>query len=701
MSEEISTPVVVGVFRATILLPLQTVTWPTERCRVVLQHELAHVQRRDLLIHLLTQIACALYWVNPFIWIVAHRMRIERETACDDAVLGTQIKASDYAAHLLAVARVLPQRRFASAIGIAMARSSKIGQRIGAVLDGTKNRAYPDRVAVLLVGTLTGMLLLSLAPLSLQGQQHAPTAAQTPPRASQEAQTGIPANLHLAQPDGSIPTFIEGAGLEEVVSPSGHYLATHGQNTLAGEGLFVYDAQQHAWYRLSSHSGKENMRLAWLPDETGIIASYGWGNQQHPVIDRVSHFTWYCHHLNGTSQHLTALSNCIDWALIPDGSGIVTTVIDEQVRQQGKETEVRCRVKVFDLAQQRWRDTGFLSPWIRAELLAGNNLALRRKDQHWVLSFWAGLGPLGSQSYWVDLDSGQFAQAKDDNPPYTYSPDGRYAVDDHAGAYVQLFTAKEWPQPTKNGGLSVLDQHVERLINGMGEVSWSADSRTLVCANLPTGQQLPYSARIYDVYNRRFIRNVPRWTEYGRIMSWAGLDALVFFESNHLLQSTVFLETMEGKRWPIYQETANPHPANAPPSFTYFDIYFITRPRQQVQQDERQKIRQEKSHVAQRGAIGMLYQRRDALQVAQMTGRSLLPTFQVGEREEIIPSSSGGIKELHVITRGWNVNYRQISLVDNRAQVVVIVNGHPWYQLTLERPFGEWWYVTGIAALPS
>ena len=128
------------------------------------------------------------------------------------------------------------------------------------------------------------------------------------------------------------------------------------QDGLRG-GVLVYDFHHSTWYKLSDHS--PDAGLLWLPDETGLIAGYGLRNQQHPVMDLVNHFTWFCYHLDGSSQQLTDMANCIAWTLVPDGSGIVTTVVDEQTRQGIAKTEVRIRIKIFDLITRQWHDTGF------------------------------------------------------------------------------------------------------------------------------------------------------------------------------------------------------------------------------------------------------------------------------------------------------------------------------------------------------
>lgn len=162
VSDAITVPVVVGLLHPAILLPAQAEDWPEERHRVVLLHELAHIQRSDILAHLLAQLACACYWMNPLIWIAVHRMRVERETACDDVVLGTNIRASDYAAHLLAVASVL-QGRLVPAVGIAMAHTSKVGKRVRMLLDSRRNRRKVTAWGMIVTALLTLPLLVTIA----------------------------------------------------------------------------------------------------------------------------------------------------------------------------------------------------------------------------------------------------------------------------------------------------------------------------------------------------------------------------------------------------------------------------------------------------------------------------------------------------------------------------------------------------------
>jgi len=146
-------PLTWGWLRPKVLMPAEAVQWPDDRRRVVLLHELAHVKRRDCLTQNIARFVCALYWFNPLAWIGARRMCIERERACDDLVLNGGCKASDYAGHLVQIARTF--RRAPQAAGIAMARSSNLEQRVTAIIDASRSRRLrPVGLAGVLVAIL-------------------------------------------------------------------------------------------------------------------------------------------------------------------------------------------------------------------------------------------------------------------------------------------------------------------------------------------------------------------------------------------------------------------------------------------------------------------------------------------------------------------------------------------------------------------
>jgi beta-lactamase regulating signal transducer with metallopeptidase domain len=95
-----------GAVSPKIILPARSAEWPEDRAGIVLRHELAHVRRRDWILHMFAQTLRIVFWFNPLVWIVCRRLRLESECACDDLVL-TNIQGHEYAAHLLDLARVL------------------------------------------------------------------------------------------------------------------------------------------------------------------------------------------------------------------------------------------------------------------------------------------------------------------------------------------------------------------------------------------------------------------------------------------------------------------------------------------------------------------------------------------------------------------------------------------------------------------
>lgn len=131
-SEAIDSPMTIGVVRPRVLLPAAADDWSAARLRAVLVHELGHIRRRDLMVQLAAQVACALYWWNPLAWLAASRLRNEREHACDDLVLAAGALASSYATDLLEVSRAMSSSHVA---GACMADRSGMELRLHRILD--------------------------------------------------------------------------------------------------------------------------------------------------------------------------------------------------------------------------------------------------------------------------------------------------------------------------------------------------------------------------------------------------------------------------------------------------------------------------------------------------------------------------------------------------------------------------------------
>ncbi len=163
ISDDISIPMVVGLFDPVVLLPSSARNWTAERMRLVLGHEFAHVVRRDTLGCALAELACALYWPHPLVWLAAARLRQECEQACDDAVLERGEKASLYAEHLVDLVRGLTRREPQFEGGIAMARVTDLEHRLKAMLNSNRSRraAGPGLAAAATLAAVAVLLPLS------------------------------------------------------------------------------------------------------------------------------------------------------------------------------------------------------------------------------------------------------------------------------------------------------------------------------------------------------------------------------------------------------------------------------------------------------------------------------------------------------------------------------------------------------------
>ncbi len=108
VSSHVQAPAVTGIIGPVVLVPSSADAWTDERKLAVLLHELAHVAAHDLVVQVLVATACSLHWFNPLAWLAARRLRLERELAADESVLATGMRASTYAADLLAIAGTAP-----------------------------------------------------------------------------------------------------------------------------------------------------------------------------------------------------------------------------------------------------------------------------------------------------------------------------------------------------------------------------------------------------------------------------------------------------------------------------------------------------------------------------------------------------------------------------------------------------------------
>jgi beta-lactamase regulating signal transducer with metallopeptidase domain len=237
-SDRVSTPAAWGIVHPIVIIPSDTECWTEEQRRLVLLHELAHVERWDCLAYTVAQITCAVHWFNPLAWWARYRLRVERERACDDRVLGHGERASAYAEQLVAVAYSHHGLRH-QLNALPMARTSQLEDRVRRILDRSAGRNGVSRWAASLYAVAAVICLVPLAafrPQTPTSVSNGPVASSQARAAALGAPVAAPVALASIQVDALVPADTLRTSGDDVlwsgVIPAGDTLAI---NNLVGE----------------------------------------------------------------------------------------------------------------------------------------------------------------------------------------------------------------------------------------------------------------------------------------------------------------------------------------------------------------------------------------------------------------------------------------------------------------------------------
>jgi hypothetical protein len=185
-SRLVKRPCFAGFFNPRIIVPtnlIDTLTAP--ELEQVVRHEMEHLRRRDDWTNLAQQVCLILCPLNPMVAWLDRRLAIERELACDDAVLQATGAPKAYAACLARIAEyALVQRGISLALAFVGRRGRKpeISRRVERIL------AVPTRTASplhrrLAMGALFAAGALSVGLLSAIPQLISFGPARTAPSA--------------------------------------------------------------------------------------------------------------------------------------------------------------------------------------------------------------------------------------------------------------------------------------------------------------------------------------------------------------------------------------------------------------------------------------------------------------------------------------------------------------------------------------
>jgi uncharacterized protein (TIGR03435 family) len=263
-------PGVFGIFRPVLMLPGGVTRKLTStQMNAIVAHELCHVRRQDNLMAVLHMIVSAIFWFHPAVWWIGRQLLVEREAACDEAVLAQSHSAMEYAEGILNVCKFYLEVPVACVSGVTGADLKK---RIAHILSGA--RAQRLSIARRLVLSTSAALVIG-APVMF-GVLHASRSyAQAP--AKQNPDDTWQGTLHVQKDLRTV--------LKITKAPDGTLKSIFYSIDQGGQPLGIKETTfQNGELKLNVEAIDGTYAGKMSPDGTTITGEWKQGDQTHPLI---------------------------------------------------------------------------------------------------------------------------------------------------------------------------------------------------------------------------------------------------------------------------------------------------------------------------------------------------------------------------------------------------------------------------------
>jgi hypothetical protein len=261
----IHSPALCGYWRPKLLFPPGLLAnFSAQQLRFIFLHELAHVRRADILVNWLTAVLQVVHWFNPFVWLAFHRLRADRELACDALALGVA-EPGEYQAYGLTVIKLLENLAPSSAMpGVAgiLEDRGQMKRRIR-MIGGFKPGA---RWSVLAVALMT---ILAAVGLTDAQTSRSPAAGVTDSKPTNATATTVGATNIAAVRVGEDPAIDSGVTNLEMRALTVNVRDENGMRLAGAEVLTPYigNWDEPRPKRLTDSSGRFIVRFPEPPKE--------------------------------------------------------------------------------------------------------------------------------------------------------------------------------------------------------------------------------------------------------------------------------------------------------------------------------------------------------------------------------------------------------------------------------------------------
>jgi bla regulator protein blaR1 len=185
-------PGVFGIGRPVLVWPRGIEQALTDaQVDAILNHELAHVQRRDNVCAALHMAVQAIFWFHPIVWWVGTRLVDERERACDEAVVRAGSEPHVYAEGILKTVQHFVESPLPCVAGVT---GSDLKKRIEQIMRHDAHHALNLSKRVLLSAALLGAVAGPIGAGALTGARATATIVAPGPNAPTYDVTSIRPN---------------------------------------------------------------------------------------------------------------------------------------------------------------------------------------------------------------------------------------------------------------------------------------------------------------------------------------------------------------------------------------------------------------------------------------------------------------------------------------------------------------------------
>lgn len=180
VSGQVHVPMAIGFFRPAIVFPQSLLgELSAEQLNQLVLHESTHLLRYDDWTNLLQKLTQAVLFFHPAVWWLESKLTLEREMACDEAVVAATHDARSYAECLATLAEKSVLRRSVVLVQAAVSRLRHTSLRVEQVLALDKEKRKRVRgwgAAASVVGVISCAAVLVQVPDLVSFQNSAATA---------------------------------------------------------------------------------------------------------------------------------------------------------------------------------------------------------------------------------------------------------------------------------------------------------------------------------------------------------------------------------------------------------------------------------------------------------------------------------------------------------------------------------------------